>query len=86
MVRVTTMTLFRFTIKRGEKMETRQKVMLHYLQNESVQIPKDDLFVTITLHHLPATLVRLFALKVAYQYPGGIGEAVQDLMKKAITE
>jgi hypothetical protein len=31
-------------------------------------------------------LARLFALKVAYQYPGGIGEAVQELMKQAITE
>jgi hypothetical protein len=30
--------------------------------------------------------VRLFALKVAYQYPGRIGEAVQELMKKAIAE
>jgi hypothetical protein len=35
---------------------------------------------------MPATLVRLFALKVAHQYPGGIGEAVQELMKRAITE
>ncbi len=63
-----------------------QKAILSYLQNESVELPKDDLFVTITLYHMPATLVRLFALKVAHQYPGGIGEAVQELMKKAITE
>jgi hypothetical protein len=67
-------------------METKQKVMMHYLQNEQVQIPKDDLFVSITLHRLPATLVRLFALKFAYQYPGGIGEAIQELMKQAIKE
>jgi hypothetical protein len=67
-------------------METKQKVMMRYLQNESVEIPKGDLFVTITLQRLPATLVRLFALKVAYQYPGGIGEAVQGLMKGAISE
>jgi hypothetical protein len=63
-----------------------QKAILNYLQNESVELPKDDLFVTITLYNMPATLVRLFALKVAHQYPGGIGEAVQELMKKAISE
>lgn len=67
-------------------METKQKVMIRYLQNEPIEIPKDDLFVSITLHRLPATLVRLFALKVAYQYPGGIGEAIQELMKQAIKE
>jgi hypothetical protein len=67
-------------------METKQKVMMHYLQNEPITIPKDDLFVSINLHKLPATLVRLFALKVAYQYPGGISEAIQELMKQAIKE
>jgi hypothetical protein len=67
-------------------METKQKAIIHYLQNESITIPKDDLFVSITLHRLPATLVRLFALKVAYQYPGGISEAIQELMKQAIRE
>jgi hypothetical protein len=52
----------------------------------SVELPEEDLSITIILQRLPATLVRLFALKVAYQYPGGIGEAVQELMKKAIAE
>ena len=63
-----------------------QKAIMNYLQSEPIELPEDDLFVTITLQRLPATLVRLFALKVAYQYPGGIGEAVQELMKKAINE
>ncbi len=67
-------------------MSKTQKAIANYLNSEPVGLPKDDLFVTITLHRLPATLVRLFALKVAYQYPGGIGEAVQELMKKAIIE
>jgi hypothetical protein len=67
-------------------MMKKQKAILNYLQSESVQLPEDDLFVTITLYRMPATLVRLFALKVAHQYPGGIGEAVQELMKKVITE
>lgn len=67
-------------------MSKAQKAILSYLQNESVELPQDDLFVNMTLYRMPATLVRLFALKVAHQYPGGIGEAVQELMKKAITE
>ncbi len=67
-------------------MERRQKAILSYLQNEPLDLPKDDLFVTITLQRMPATLVQLFALKVAHQYLGGIGEAIQDLMKKAITD
>jgi hypothetical protein len=67
-------------------MMTKQKAILSYLQNEPVELLKDDLFVNITLHNLPATLVRLFALKVAYQYPGGISEAIQELMKQAIKE
>jgi len=67
-------------------MSKTQKAIMNYLQTEPLELPEDDLFVTITLYRLSATLVRLFALKVAYQYPGGIGEAVQELMKKAITE
>lgn len=67
-------------------MSKTQKAIVNYLNSEPVELPKNDLFVTITLDRLPATLVRLFALKVAYQYPGGIGEAVQELMKKAIAE
>jgi len=67
-------------------METGQKALLTYLQNEQLDLPKDDLFVSITLHRMPSTLVRLFALKVAQHYPGGIGEAIQDLMVKALKE
>jgi len=67
-------------------MSKTQKAIMNCLQTEPVELPEDDLFVTITLYRMPATLVRLFALKVAFQYPGGIGEAVQELMKKAITE
>lgn len=68
------------------KMEKKQKVIMNYLQSEPVELPKDDLFVAVTLQRMPATLVWLFALKVAYQYPGGVGEAIQELMKKAIVE
>lgn len=47
---------------------------------------KEDLFVNITLYRVPASLVKEFALKFAYKYPGGISEALQDLMKNAIEE
>ncbi len=59
---------------------------MNYLNSEPVDRSKEDLFVTMTIHRLRSTLVRLFVLKVAYQYPGGIGEAVQELIEKAITE
>ena len=67
-------------------MSKTQKAIMSYLQSEPFELPKDDLFVSITLYNVPATLVRLFMQKVAYQYPGGIGEAVEELMKRAITE
>ncbi len=67
-------------------MSKTQKAIMSYLQSEPVELPKDDLFVNITLYRMPATLVRLFKQKAAYQYPGGIGEAVQELMKRAISE
>ncbi len=67
-------------------MSKTQKAIVNYLNSESVELPRDELFVTITLHRLPAILVRLFPVKVAYKYPGGIGEAIQELMKKAITK
>jgi len=70
----------------GLTMSKAQEAILSYLQNASVELPKDDLYVSITLYHLPATLVRLFAQKVAYKYPGGVGEAVEDLIKKAVIE
>ena len=59
---------------------------MNYLHSKILEFPKDDLFVTVTLQRMPDILVRLFALKVAYQYPGGIDEAIQDLMKNAINE
>lgn len=67
-------------------MAIKQKGTFNYLQNESVDLGKESIFVTITLNKVPGSLIREFALKVAYQYPGGIGEAIQELMKNAIKE
>ena len=63
----------------------KQKVLASFLQeNQVADFAKDDLFVNITLYRVPANLVRVFALRIAVHYPGGIGEAIQDLMKNAI--
>lgn len=67
-------------------MAIKQKGIFNYLQNESVDLERESIFVTITLNKVPGSLVREFALKVAYQYPGGISEAIQELMKNAIRE
>jgi hypothetical protein len=64
----------------------KQKGIFNYLQNEGVDLKKESIFVTITLNKVPESLIREFALKVAYQYPSGIGEAIQELMKNAIKE
>jgi len=63
----------------------KQKGIVSYLQNE-LDLQKEDVFVNITLYRVPGCLVREFALKVAYKYPGSIGDAIQDLMKNAIKE
>jgi hypothetical protein len=60
----------------------KQKGILNYLPgNENL---KEDLFVNITFYKVPSDLAREFALKFAYRYPGGISEAIQDLMKQSI--
>ena len=66
-------------------MVVKQKGIVSYLQNE-VELQKEDSFVDITLYRVPACLVREFALRVAYKYPGGISEAIQEVMKQAIKE
>jgi hypothetical protein len=66
-------------------MAIKQKGIVSYLQNE-LDLQKEDIFVNITLYRVPGCLVREFALKVACKYPGGISDAIQDLMKSAIRE
>ena len=60
--------------------------MSNYLQNEQFDLEKETLFITITLQRVPASLVREFALRSASRYPGGVSEALQDLMKNAIRD
>jgi hypothetical protein len=42
--------------------------------------------ITHLAARVPGDLVREFAVRFAYKYPGGISEAVQDLMKNAVKE
>jgi hypothetical protein len=62
---------------------TQKGIISYFNGKENVT---EDLFVDITLYKIPSDLVREFATRFAYKYSGGISDAVQDLMKKAVTE
>jgi hypothetical protein len=72
------------TTQRGEN-AVKQKGIVSYLSGED-DVGRDDLFVNITLYRISGDLVREFALKFAYRYPGGVSEAIQDLMRNAVKE
>ncbi len=45
----------------------------------------DDMFVELTIYNVPASLLREFAQKIVSPcYPGGVSDAVKDLMRRAI--
>jgi hypothetical protein len=47
----------------------------------------DDMFVDLTIYDVPAGLLREFGKKVVHSsYPGGVNEAIKDLLRKAIME
>jgi hypothetical protein len=56
------------------------------LQSEGLDVNREEIFVNITLHRVPGELVREFICKVAVNYPGGISEAVQELMRRALKQ
>jgi len=55
-----------------------------YLHSERADSAKEDIFVNITLYRVPGDLVQKFTHNVVVNYPGGISEALQDLMRKAL--
>ena len=57
-----------------------------YIQSERANSTKEDIFVNITLHRVPGDLLQKFTRNVVVNYPGGLSEAVQDLMRKALKE
>jgi hypothetical protein len=47
----------------------------------------DDMFVDLTIYDVPAGLLREFGEKVVHSsYPGGVNEAIKDLLRKAIMD
>ena len=47
----------------------------------------DDLSVHLTIYDVPAGLLRDFCKKIVQpNYPGGVSEAIKDLIQKAILE
>jgi hypothetical protein len=55
-------------------------------KDEQVTLFQDDA-CNITIYNVPADLVKEFCQKVVWPtYPGGISEAIQDLMRRAVQE
>ena len=57
-----------------------------YVKSKRADSVNGDVVVNITLYRVPGHLVREFARNIAANYQGGMSEAVQDLMKKALEE
>ena len=55
-----------------------------YLEEDHADPAEKSILVNITLYRVPSDLVREFALRVAVSYPGGLSEALQDLMRRAL--
>jgi hypothetical protein len=48
---------------------------------------EDDMFVSLTIHDVPDSLLMEFCKKIVHpNYPGGVSEAIKDLILKAILE
>jgi hypothetical protein len=62
----------------------KQKVLMVFIANEGIPL-KDDLLVHLTVLDIPSVLLKEFCSKVVnLKYPGGISDAIKDLMWKAI--
>ena len=47
----------------------------------------DDMFVDLTIYDVPASLLKEFGETIIRcYYPGGVSEAIKDLLRKAILE
>jgi len=56
------------------------------IKSERADSVKEDIAVNITLCRVSGNLMREFVRNVVVNYPGGMNEAVQDLMRKALKE
>jgi hypothetical protein len=47
----------------------------------------DDFFVQLTIYDVPDSLLREFCKKIVQRnYPGGVSDAIKDLIQKAVLE
>jgi hypothetical protein len=47
----------------------------------------DDIFVSLTIYDVPDSLLKEFCKKIVQpNYPGGVSDAIKDLIQKAILE
>ena len=48
---------------------------------------EDDMFVSLTIYDVPESLIREFCRKIVHpNYPGGVSDAIKDLIQKAVLE
>lgn len=60
---------------------------LIYFQKHDNNRSEDDLHVDLTIHDVSASLLKEFAERIIKPYyPGGVSEAIKDLIGKAILE
>ena len=64
-----------------------QEKRLFYFEEHQDNRSEDDLFVDLTIHDVSASLLRDFCRKIVQpNYPGGVSDAIKDLIRKAILE
>lgn len=64
-----------------------QEKRLIYFQEHDNNRSEDDLFVDLTIHDVSASLLKEFAERIIKPYyPGGVSDAIKDLIRKAIDE
>jgi len=62
----------------------KQKTLPLFIENGSIPL-RNDLPVRLTIYDIPSFLLKEFCTKVVNpEYPGGISDAIKDLMWKAI--
>ena len=64
----------------------KRRNIVAYLQGEDIDMARENILVNITLYRVPGDLVREFGRKVVVSYPGGMSEAIQDLMRRTLRE
>jgi len=64
-----------------------QEKRLIYFQEHDSNRSEDDLFVDLTVHDVSASLLKEFTERIIKPYyPGGVSDAIKDLIRKAIDE